>query len=105
VLWVIAAIGLCGLVLGLTCRVPALIAATLAAVVFTAGLAQWWNWSIGSTAIATLVAVLVIQCTYLLGLWLGASLHDGGTRARWRKLMNLWARRHDGMHRMKAPFR
>jgi hypothetical protein len=68
VLWVIAAAGPLGVLLGLRYKVSSLIAASGGIAVLIIALAFWAQWAIGPTALTLAGAVVTLQAGYLVGL-------------------------------------
>ena len=69
-LWGFMIVSITGTLLGLRFRAPALLVATFA----TISIAVWFmvtlGWSVETMVFATLLLVVVLQCAYLVGLFL-----------------------------------
>ena len=84
-LWAVAISACAGLLLGLSLRVPAVVAASLATVVACIVVAQFANWSLLQTAVHSLALLTTLQTGYLLGLMLSCVRSRLGS---WRKASN-----------------
>ncbi|MEO5759992.1 MAG: hypothetical protein ABIQ51_24420 [Mesorhizobium sp.] len=79
-LWGLVTVGVIGILLGFRVRAPALIVVTALTVVVgavaggTGGLFAWHR------LLSILLLVVTLQCTYLLGLFLGVVLRHGMSR-------------------------
>jgi hypothetical protein len=81
--WAMLAVSLIGLLLGIRLRVPALVFAAMILVVAGIGFGQVAQWSLQRTALSVLAALVVLNCTYLVGLCLSFAF----TRLKSRKVM------------------
>jgi hypothetical protein len=85
VLWAVAISACTGMLLGLSLRGPAVVAASLATVVACVMLAPFANWSLLQTAVHTFALLTTLQTGYLLGLMLSCVRSRSGS---WRKVSN-----------------
>jgi hypothetical protein len=80
VLWGLVAVGVIGILLGFLVRAPALIVMTAVTVVVgavTGGTGSLFDWH---RLLSILLLVVTLQCTYLLGLFLGVAWRRGMSR-------------------------
>ncbi len=103
VLWIFGAVAICGFSLGLLCRAPALIVATLAVAMLFVALGVRAEWAPGTIVAATIAAALTLQVAYLAGLWAGSASRTRPARVRWIRMVAPPGARPNRLARGRAP--